>query len=201
MKVSVIIPYNKDRGYLKRAIESVENQTYKDIELILSESPGNCAVNFNNGVRGSTGGLIRKLDSDDYLPPDSIEKSVNGMGDYDFTHGNAYTVTNSIKEYVSPVPQPTVDDLLRSSTLHEITVMYRRDVFDRFGYFDETLEQAQTYDFHLRILSMGAKVGYINEFLVYYQRHDKQLSFGSKKEKRREILSLIKSRYETRNIR
>ena len=38
IKVSVIIPYNKDRGWLNEAIESVNNQTHKNIELILSQS-------------------------------------------------------------------------------------------------------------------------------------------------------------------
>lgn len=196
MKVSVIIPYDRDRGYLKRAIKSVKDQTYEDIELILSEGPGNCAVNFNNGVRKAKGELIRKLDSDDYLPLDSIEKSVAGMKDYDFTHGNAYILSkDKIVPYISPCKHPTARDLFESSTLHEITVMYRADVFDRFGLFDDSIEQAQTYEFHLRILSKGAKIGYINEYLVYYRRHNDQLSYGSAKDVRGKVLAKIKNRY------
>ncbi len=50
-KVSIIIPYKIDRGYLNEAIESVKNQTYKgEIELILSQSNGSVSYNLNQGI-------------------------------------------------------------------------------------------------------------------------------------------------------
>ena len=38
-KVSIILPYSKDRGYLDKAIESIHNQNFAgDIEIIHSKS-------------------------------------------------------------------------------------------------------------------------------------------------------------------
>ena len=43
-KISVIIPVYKVEAYLKECLDSVINQTYKDLEIILVDdgSPDNC---------------------------------------------------------------------------------------------------------------------------------------------------------------
>ena len=200
MKVSVIIPYKEDRGYLQDAIRSVEVQTYPDIELILSKGDGNAAYNFNRGLQRATGDLIKKLDSDDWLTPDSIELSVQGMRGYDITHGNAYMVERGIKKYKSRVEHPTTQSLLRDSSMHGITAMYRKDLFDKVGVFDHTLDMAQEYEFHLRALQKGSSIGYINSYLGYYRIHDKMIS-ASDSGKRKQVLKNIKSRFLAYNIK
>ncbi len=45
-RVTVIIPYNKDRGWLKEAVNSVP----KDCQLILSKGDGNWPENFNKAL-------------------------------------------------------------------------------------------------------------------------------------------------------
>lgn len=102
MKVSVIIPVYNVEKYLQRCIESVIQQTYEDIEIILvddgsKDNSGNLcdewakkdnrikvlhkangglssARNAGNGM--VTGDYILYLDSDDYLSRDCVSKSV-----------------------------------------------------------------------------------------------------------------------------
>ena len=90
--VSVIIPYNEDRGYLKECVASIEAQTYPDIELIPSFSPGSCGHNFNNGLEKATGEYVKWVDEDDWLPPDSIENLVNGIGQAPWICANSWDV-------------------------------------------------------------------------------------------------------------
>lgn len=97
--ISIIIPVYKVETYLVRCIESVLNQTYQNIEIILVDdgSPDRCpdicdecakkdnrikVIHKENGglsdarncgVERANGAYITFIDSDDYIAPDYIE--------------------------------------------------------------------------------------------------------------------------------
>jgi teichuronic acid biosynthesis glycosyltransferase TuaG len=199
VKVSLIIPYKVDRGFLQHALDSVEAQTYEgEIELIMSQSDNSGAYNFNRGVEVSTGEYIKYLCEDDWLTPNSIKDSVNGIGDADFIHGNAYNVFNTHTQVQLPKhEQPTLNYLLNRNVIHGGTLMYRRDVFERIGLMDESLTCAEEYEFNLRCLASGMKLNYVDSFLYNYRRHELQKSLGKgidQKERQKKIQA-IKDRY------
>ncbi len=102
-KVSVIIPSFNRRDSIGKTIQSVLDQTYKNIEIIvvddgstdgtsrevakfMKKNPnvfyyykdnGGCASALNYGIKKSTGVFISWLSSDDWYKPTIIEKSVN----------------------------------------------------------------------------------------------------------------------------
>lgn len=109
-KVSVIIPVYKVEKYLKRCIESVVNQSYKNIEIILVNdgSPDKCdeicdayaridsrikVIHKENGGLSSarnagldivSGEYIMFVDSDDWIEEDSLEQLCEYIdSDYD----------------------------------------------------------------------------------------------------------------------
>lgn len=179
--VSVIIPYREDRGWLDIARASARWQDYPNIEVIESTSPDNVSTNLNNGIRQSTGQLITYLCDDDYLPMGAIAAQVQKIKQgYDFIHGNAVTLheLNVTKDWNSPNPKPTLESLKKHNTIHGGTVMYRRSVFDRVGYFDESLNTCEEYEFNLRCLAHGLRLGFTHARVYGYRRHDAQKSLG-----------------------
>lgn len=99
-KVSVIIPCYNGGSTIERAVNSVLNQSYSDVELIVvndgsndqktlevldalpshiqiihQENKGLSAAR-NTGLKSAVGYYVLTLDSDDYLSPEFIEKSV-----------------------------------------------------------------------------------------------------------------------------
>ncbi|MEK5208036.1 glycosyltransferase [Psychrobacillus sp. FSL H8-0510] len=100
--MSVIVPIYKVEDYLKRCIESLVNQTYKNIEIILVDdgSPDNCgaicddySLKYNRirvihkengglsdarnyGLVVAQGEYILFVDSDDFIELDAIEKMI-----------------------------------------------------------------------------------------------------------------------------
>lgn len=124
--VSIIIPVYKVEKYLRRCLESVRNQTYKNIEVILVDdgSPDGCPAicdeyaakdkrfrvihKENGGVDRARnvglenvtgGGYISVIDSDDWLPKRAIEELVgNDDSLIDFVCGSSYTVLISGKK-------------------------------------------------------------------------------------------------------
>ena len=115
--VSVVIPTYKRSDTLERAINSVRNQTYRDIEILVVDDnvPGdvysqsvkrlidrlaydnvtlvtqpkhiNGAAARNAGIRKSNGEYISFLDDDDLIFPDKIEKQVAALKEMDETVG------------------------------------------------------------------------------------------------------------------
>jgi len=174
-KVTVIIPYNKDRGWLREAINSVP----KEAQLILSQGNGNWPENFNKALSQAEGGYIKYLHEDDMLTSNCIQDSVRAIEEQnaDFIHGNAiefHVDFNKTKFYRPRIPHPTIEDLLKRNYLHSATLMYRREVFDRVGVFNESLNTAEEYEFSMRCLKAGLKLGYCDSTLAYYRRHPEQ---------------------------
>ncbi len=202
--VSVIIPTFNRLEVLKRAILSVENQTYSNIELIVvddgsSDGTGdflnknsikfftldkNRGVSFarNFGVARSKGEYIAFLDSDDEWLEEKIAKQINFLNKNNFRwcHGEEIWVRNGIR--VNPMKKHKKgggDQFLPSLNLCLIspsTVMMEKSLFDEFGGFKEDFIVCEDYDLWLRILNLY-KIGFIEDHLIKkYGGHEDQLS-------------------------
>lgn len=117
MKISIIIPIYKTEHYLNECIQSVFNQTYKDLEIILVDdgSPDKCpeicdeyakqdkrikvvhrkngglSAARNSGLKIASGEYVYFLDSDDKIFPNAIEQLVKLTYKYkevDIVQGN-----------------------------------------------------------------------------------------------------------------
>ena len=201
MKVSIIIPYKEDRSYLDKAIESIESQSYKNYETIFSQSNNRVGYNLNRGIEVATGDLIRYLCDDDMLTPNSLLDTVKRFSG-DFIHSNAFNFYENGRVYrhVPKIKNPNLRELEKRNHFHGGTVVYHASVFDRFGLFDESLWTGEEYDFNLKILHSGAKVGYINSFTYFYRRHPLQKSLGNTdleyQAQRKQAIEEIKERYK-----
>lgn len=142
MKVSLIIPVYNVQDYLEKCLDSVEQQTYKEAEIIIvndGSTDNSPAIidkyvaknaNFksytikNSGLGGArnigmtkaTGDYVIFLDSDDYIAPDCLEKFVVAAQNND----SDIVVCNfcSVKE------DGTVIQYLRNNLSNETTSLY-----------------------------------------------------------------------------
>jgi hypothetical protein len=173
--VSVIIPYKEDRGWLQDAINSVP----KNVQLLLGKGDGNWPANFNKMLPKAKGKFIRYLHEDDMLSVNCIEDSLQAFEDTgaDFIHGNAeefYSFKTDRIIFKPKIKNPTLTDMLTKNYIHSATLMYRREVFEKLGGFDERLNTAEEYEFSLRCLKAGMKLGYCSAILAHYRRHPLQ---------------------------
>lgn len=99
--VSVILPTYRDCQYLPDALESVNAQTYGNIEVILVDSSGvpwvkrladerdwiryvsmgpqGVSAARNEGIESASGDYIALLDADDYWRPEKLERQITAM--------------------------------------------------------------------------------------------------------------------------
>lgn len=177
-KVTVIIPYKKNRGWLQDAIDSVPD----NVQLILAQGNGTWPQNFNKALPRATGDYIKYLHDDDRLTENCIEDSIKAFYDQDcdFIHGNALNYHSEghgrTIPYMPAIKYPKLDSQLQHNVMHSATFMFRKDVFRKIGGFDESLIWSEEYEFTLRCLHAGLKVGYCNAFLAYYRIHQGQKS-------------------------
>lgn len=183
--VSVILAYNKDRGWLNEAIDSVNNQIIPDwLEIQFIKIHGknrNASQNMNAGLALATGQFIKFLSEDDRLPESSIMDLVLAFKPYDdFIHGMAVNFRGDKRTIYRPkYLKPTIKELLRTDWhIHGGTLMYRRRFFLAVGKFDVSLTCAEELDLNLRGLRAGMNIGFCNVCVYEYRLHDEQKSLG-----------------------
>ena len=123
--ISIIVPVYKVEKYIHKCIDSIINQTYSNLEIILVDdgSPDNCAkicdeyalkderINVihqknmglsearNRGIQISKGKYIGFVDSDDYIEPTMFQDLYNALIDNnaDISICNFYIINNKEK--------------------------------------------------------------------------------------------------------
>ena len=182
MKVSIITVVYNNRNTIKDAIESVLNQTYKNIEYIIVDgastdgtidivkSYGDKITKFisepdkgiydamNKGIALATGDVVGILNSDDfYKSNDILEIVVN-----EFKKSKIDSVYADL-QYVDAVDTDKVirywksrpyNDKLFKKGWHPAhpTFFVRKDIYDKHGLFDMDFKIAADYELMLRFL-------------------------------------------------
>lgn len=195
MTISIItITYNSAKT-LQRALESVQSQTYKDIEHIVvdgastdgtkeliaayakqhpnvrwvSEKDDGIYNALNKGIRMATGDVIGFLHSDDVLySPDSIGHIAAAFGDetVDVVYGDLQYCNGG-----KVVRRWKSNDFNPSALKYgwmppHPTVYVRRKVYEQVGEYDEWFRISADFDMMIRIFKAGYRSKYIPEVLV-----------------------------------
>jgi GT2 family glycosyltransferase len=196
MNLSIIIPFNKDRGWLSKAIESVEKQT-EPCELILSKSDNTCAVNLARGLDQVKTEYYAVLAEDDYLHPHFAERMLKGIGDAAMSFSDAWRIDPKGNTKLWRSAYHGHNDLLGGTLIHGGAVMYHTETVRRLGGYDETLTTAEEYDLHLRMSFNGCKFAYVGYPLYYYRLHgdNKSKITRANRSERKTYINQIRDRY------
>ncbi len=192
-KVTVIIPSYNCEAYIAETIDSILNQTFSDIELIvvddgstdrtceIVESYGEpvrlirqtnarvCAAR-NRGIREAKGEFICLMDHDDYWYPEKLARQIEEFE----RHPEAGIVYSEFIRWHRnesgsfPPPESFERTSIPDDTDPEFTgwiyhqflldcwmltssAMFRREVFEKCGMFDEALPYSEDWELWIRI--------------------------------------------------
>lgn len=221
IKVSVIIStYNRAR-LLKRAIESVLNQTFQDFELIVvddgsidstkkvvtgykevkyvyQENSGGAAKPKNTGIKMAQGRYIAILDDDDEWLPSKLEKQVRFLEEHsEIDVVGCNILINGKTKYKIPKYKNLFERMLVTDDMGTgSALVYKKEIFDGVGGFDENLKSGQDKEMRIR-LAREYKFGFVDGYLVnYYLGHDNISSSGLNIEKREKDWEYIYNKYK-----
>lgn len=200
--VSIIIPHDRDRGFLNLAIRSAEHQV-PDENLILWQNDETVGKNINDALELVKTKYFCILAEDDWLHHSSVRDRYDRIeaAGTDFLHSYGVAVYPGMNRRVGwTIPNPSLKDMLHCNRICGGTTLYKTDLIDKFGGFDEGLWTAEEYDFHLKLMSNGATLSFLPKETYYYRRHEKQKSVGNLdreyQAKRQELIRLIRLRYQ-----
>lgn len=209
--------------YVAKAIDSVFVQTYRNIELLIiddgsidgsqreiervleswSDSPISVSKVFqeNHGLTATnnialslaSGIFIMRLDADDWLLEDAVEKLVaklEGDSSNGLVFGDYFEVDPS-GEVLGKIERHAIDELeILDMPAHGACTLFRTDCLRRLGGYDKEFDRQDGYEIWLRFIKLFG-VTNIPEPIFYYRQHDTSLTKNEAKllEVRSRILS------------
>jgi len=163
--VSVIVAINRNEKNFKNSLESVRNQTFRNLEVHVVDFEGskglkNSNAAINSGIRETSGKYLVILDAPDIWKPEKLEKQVELL-EQNPDIGLVYC-GGGLKGFV--FKELVTRNFLQNSS----AAMFRRDCISRIGTLDETLEITGSWDFFLK-LSLYYKFLGIKDPLAMYE--------------------------------
>lgn len=195
--ITVGIPIYNAQEFLSLSITSVLNQTFVDFELILSDdgstdkslqiarsfndkrikvvSDGtNKGISFrlNEQIRMARGEYFVRMDADDIMFPDRIEKQISflkSQPNIDVVGSQAIVIdeNNKIIGMRNSVLPLTINEAVKKNIFIHPTVTGKTEWFKKFGYSDK-LKGVEDFDLWIRSFSQS-KFHIINEPLLFYR--------------------------------
>ncbi len=216
--ISVIMPAYNAQEYIKEAIESILNQTYSDFEFIIindgsTDKTEDIILSFNDprikyiknshnlgivkslnrAIDLAKGDYIARMDADDISLPHRLERqhtymnsnpNVDICGSYMIGFGDR----ESIIKYPLTHQEIIVRFLFNNSMAHP-TIFAKSRFYQEMKY-EEIYKDAEDYALWVKACQKF-KFANIDEVLLKYRMHEKQISF-SKYQQQQEKVKYIK---------
>ncbi len=192
--ISIIMPVHNGEKYLAEALRSIEKQNYNPLEIIVIDDGSidnsaqiarafpNVLYNYyacdgpaaarNRGLEIAQGSFITFLDCDDFW----AEKFLTNFANYLVEHPNTGMIQGLLQFYFTDIPDPFNHSLQPRFSIQLGTVLYRRNLFDLVGKFDEGLYSGQDADWLMRAWELGIPKDRLNQIVLYYRRHQTNLT-------------------------
>ena len=196
---SVIIPVYNGEKYIMETIDSVKQQTYPHVEIIVVDDGSTdrtrelaepavslyihqknkgVAAARNTGIQVATGDYLAFIDADDKWDETKLEKQI------DFMEANpqvSYSFTNHtlfLDENMEIFPEWIRPDYKENELTGYIpsSLVVRRGDFEKIGAFNEALKTGEDSDWFLRARDFGFKMAVIPENLLLKRIHGNNLS-------------------------
>jgi glycosyltransferase involved in cell wall biosynthesis len=194
MRVSVIIPVHNTERYVGEAIDSVLSQSRPPDEVIvvddgstdrtpailnamggritvLRQRQSGSAAALNAGIARATGDHLAFNDADDIWLPDKLKLQCNLLS----KEPEIEAIFGMVRQFISPdwnhgndVPGDPPPDQLGVS---KVTMVIRRDRFERIGMFDPSMRYIEFMEWYARAKVHELRTHMISEVLVLRRIH------------------------------
>ena len=214
--VSVITATLNASKYLREALNSILNQTYQHIEVLIIDGGSTDdtkeianlfpKVSFvtqngkglfdawNQGIRMCTGEFIAILDSDDIWNPTTLSDHVNALLCDSSKLGSVGQVKFFLEKKQTPPPEFKLS-LIEKSHLAYMPgcFMGRKEIFNRIGYYETEWEIASDIIWFGQVKDLKDEIYILDRVVLNKRVHKNNISYNSVEEDiyGRELLKLL----------
>ncbi len=217
--IDVIIAVFNGEKYIEQAILSVQNQTYKHLNIIVADDGSTdktteivaqlcqkdqrirllklehrgVSATLNTSIQSSSAPYISFLDADDLWHESKLEKQLKVLED------KALQVCFCLVqefESLNPLLKKTHQSRIEAlKGFSKSAILADRRVFDKFGLFDEKIEIGDFVEWYSRLVRAETPFYMIDEVLTFRRIHDNNTTKTSSKTL---FLSILKSHLDER---
>lgn len=198
--ITVIIPACNAEAFIQETLQSVINQSWSLLEIILIDdgstdrtgeiAAANPGVNVirqdnqgvaaarNAGIRQARGNYIAFLDADDIWPPEKIAHQVAYMQQYP-KWGISYTMHQCFLDgSIDSIPLWVRPELFKEQEPGHVpsALMVTREALEQVGLFNEDYPVAEDAEWLLRAKEKQITIGLVPELLLYKRVHQNNLT-------------------------
>lgn len=181
----IIIVDDGSTDNTKEVVSQYVQRTTHDVKYIYQPNKGPAAAR-NKGIKKAGGDYIAFLDSDDLWLPEKIEKEMAlfkgsnyGMVYCDMSHvvDGKIIYKSYLKErrYKYAGSGNIYGNLLQENFIFTPTVIVKKEVLEKVGYFDETYRICEDYKMWLSI-ARNYSIGYLDEPIVIRRRVESNIT-------------------------
>jgi glycosyltransferase involved in cell wall biosynthesis len=178
--------------------EMIASYAERDRRIRLIRNDVNLGIirSLNKGLRISKGTFIARMDSDDISLPARLQKQMDFLNRHPNCDlvGTQATVIDECGKTIGKISYPTkyesiCDTLLGRNVIIHSTWMFRKDLIDKAGLYDESASNVEDYEFLLRI-ARTHRVENLPVSLLKYRFNSKGISFGNNKTQEKNALQV-----------
>jgi glycosyltransferase involved in cell wall biosynthesis len=197
--VSVIIPVYNGERFLAEAVESIRQQDYHSLEIIVVDdgsTDGSAAIAKslgediryfyqehagpsaarNLGLRQARGSLIAFLDADDLWPENKLRNQIQRLSqdpDLEVISGRVqyFGLESPVirRMHFEGLDQTVINFSLGSA-------VFRKPVFEKVGDFDESLTSWEELDWFMRAKELNVRIKILKLITLKYRQHEHNYS-------------------------
>ena len=205
MLISIIIPTYNSEKYIRKTLESLNSQIYRNFEVIvvdglsndntmkivneysdivkftISEKDNGMYDAINKGLKIAKGDVIAYLNSDDYydtMTLKNVNEYFNSNNEISIVYGTLFYVNGKdkiIKKIKTVIFNKKILLSLWFCYIPQPCSFFRRNVINTISEFDTQYKLAADYDFFVKA-SMFFNIALNNKIFSYHRRHKNSLT-------------------------
>ncbi len=225
MDISIVITTRNRPHYLRECLQSIEAQSDRNFEVIVSNDCGSDVSNIGNytfplhhlrnsrpqgqfatlnkGIKAAEGRLIALCDDDDLFHPDHLKELKEFLDKQPapaMVFSDVIAFSGGIDNAVGFMQRDLDMSVLRKTNyICFCSIMFPKSLFTKVKGFDEDLPSYADWDFHLKVAKV-APILRLPKILSYYRIHEGSHQTVTHPIERREQINRFSRRHHLGNL-